>query len=238
MHPITARFLSFSSSKKTLLLIQKEMPLDAEELCFAKAAQSRPELAKLILDSKNNKPEGVQRALFWLSLKAALVSLKQEATLAFAFSETESALQAAGATAEQIECLFLSCLFEEAFESEHDFSEFECAFVLESIQSLAHLASLSEDKLEQVREDFKKQMEPFSASLLNIFNVFFNEFFEEGLEALSGKHIEALYASSFPVEEKELQAFLDFLEAKQWIGPLRKQMLSSKAQQIGAKAEA
>jgi len=235
MHPITARFLSFSSSKKTLLLLQKGMSVDAEELCFAEAAQSRPELAELILNAKNNKPEGVQRALFWLSLKAALVSLKQDASFVPAFLETESALLAEGATPEHVESLFLSCLFEEAFESEHDFSEFDAAFVLESIQTLSHLASLSEEKLESLSADFKKHATSISASAWNAFNGFFNTFLEEGLEMPSEKHMEALYETSTLLEETELHAFLDFLEAKKMMGPLRKQKLLSKALHIGAK---
>jgi len=237
MHPITARFLSFSSSKKTLLLLQKGMSVDSEELCFAEAAKSRPELATLIVQSKNNKPEGVQRALFWLSLKAALVHLQQEALFLPAFSEAESALLAEGATPEQMESLFLSCLFEEAFESEHDFSEFDAAFVLESLHTLAALASLSEDKLEQLRLDFQKHANTMSASALNAFNAFFHTFFEEGLEVPSEKHIEALYEQSPALEEAELSAFLDFLEAKKIMGPLRKQKLLSKALHIGPKEE-
>jgi hypothetical protein len=231
MHPITARFLSFSSSKKALLLLQKGMPIDSEELCFDEAAKSRPELAKLILESKSSKPEGVQRALFWLSLKAALVSLKKDLTFVSAFSETESALLAEGATPEQMESLFLSCLFEEAFESEHDFSEFDAAFVLESIQTLSHLTSLSEDKLEELRLDFEKHTKIISASALSAFNAFFNEFFEEGLEVPSGKHMEALYGLFPSIEETELNAFLDFLEVQKMIGPLRKQKLVSAALQ-------
>jgi|GEM_PF-1502217 len=232
MHPITARFLSFSSSKKTLLLLQKGMPVDSEELCFAEAAQSRPKLAELILNSKSNKPEGVQRALFWLSLKAALVSLKKESVFAAAFAETESALLSEGATEEQMESLFLSCLFEEAYESEHDFSEFNAAFVLESLQALFHLASLSEDKLENLKADFKEYSQSISASAWNIFHAFFDKFFEDGLEMPSGKHIEALYAQFPSMDETELSTFLDFLESKKMMGPLRKQKLVSEALQI------
>ncbi|MCL2011572.1 MAG: hypothetical protein FWG75_02115 [Cystobacterineae bacterium] len=231
MHPITARFLSFSSSKKTLLLLQKGMPVDEEELCFAEAAAGRPEMAKLILESKSNKPEGVQRALFWLSLKAALISLKQNPAFVSAFSETEAALLAEGATAEHIEPLFLSCLFEEAYESEHDFSEFNAAFVLESIQTLSHLASLSADKLENLKLDFEKNTKTLLAAPLNTFGGFFDGFLEEGLELLSEKHIEELYIKSPSIDETELSVWLDFLEAQKIIGPLRKQKLKSKALQ-------
>jgi hypothetical protein len=235
MHPITARFLSFSSSKKTLLLIQKGMPLDSEELCFGEAAQSRPEFTELILKSKSNKPEGVQRALFWLSLKAALVSLKQDALFIPEFSKTESALLAEGATAEQMESLFLSCLFEEAYESEHDFAEFDAAFVLESVQTLFHLASLSESKLENLELVFNKHAQTISADTLKAFLAFFSAFFEEGLEIPSAKHIEALYEQSPSIDETEWSALLDFLEAKRMIGPLRKQKLLSKALQMEAR---
>ncbi|MCL2259023.1 MAG: hypothetical protein FWC18_04265 [Cystobacterineae bacterium] len=207
------------------------MPVDSEELCFAEAAKSRLELAELILNSKSSKPEGVQRALFWLSLKATLVSLQQNPMFIPIFSETESALLAEGATAEQMESLFLSCLFEEAYESEHDFSVFDAAFVLESIQTLSHLASFDENKLETLRLDFEKNIKTIPASQQSIFNTFFNEFFEEGLEIPSEKHIEALYAHSPSLDEAELSAFLDFLETKKMIGPLRKQKLLSKALQ-------
>ena len=237
MHPITARFLSFPSAKKTLLLLHKGMSVDEEERCFEEAAKSRPELEKLILNAKNNKPEGVQRALFWLSLKAALVSLQKDAAFIPAFSETTSALLKEGATAEQIESLFLSCLFEEAFESEYDFSEFDGAFVLESIQTLSHLACLTEDKLENLRLDFQKHATNISPSSWNAFHAFFHAFLQEGLEMPSEKHVEALYASSFSLEEAELHAFLDFLEAQKMVGPLRKQKLLSKALQLGEREE-
>ncbi|MCL2625628.1 MAG: hypothetical protein FWD46_02255 [Cystobacterineae bacterium] len=207
------------------------MPLDSEELCFSKAAESRPELTELILNSKSNKPEGVQRALFWLSLKATLLSLKQNPMFMAAFSETESALLAEGATDEQSESLFLSCLFEEAYESEHDFSEFDAEFVLESIQTLSRLASLDEDKLQNLRLEFEKHAQTIPAVEWKIFNAFFNEFFEEGLEIPSEKHMEALYEQSPSIEETELNVFLDFLEAKKIIGPLRKQKLLAKAMQ-------
>ena len=109
-------------------------PDEPTDEAFISAARARPDLWSAVERAcgKAHPPEEAQNALLVLAARTASTVLEDDERLAGPLERARGALEAEGATPEQVEALVGAVLLEEAFGDDLPADGFDAAFVAES----------------------------------------------------------------------------------------------------------
>jgi hypothetical protein len=203
-------------------------PDEPTDEAFVLAARSRPDLWSAVerAAGKAHPPEAAQNALLVLAAQTATTVLADDDRLTGPLERAWSALQAEGTTEDQIHALIGAVLLEEAFGDDMPAEGFDATFVAESLDTLAHLATLTPDRVTRLEIAFaggpdgpERQARRFAAHTLC------GVAWAEGPDLVSREHLETAATRLEPDQRMALAEFVDHLAEMRLIGPLRRARL-------------
>lgn len=232
MHPVIARFLDVAAALNAVDKSQNEDTLDADEAALVQIVATDPTLAKALAEARGKKSVSptVQQQLIVLATKAATHRLSQDPAIGPRIASATSALKAQGASDEEAQHLVAQAVLEEAFGFAEDPDVFDKEFLGETLDSLTHLAALSQEQVDDWNDAFvragKPEQRPFR---LKVAETLLEAAWGEGPQPLNPEHLDdALERLSGELSEAELNTaagtlaeFLGFLSGKHVVGPTR-----------------
>ncbi len=131
-------------------------PDEPTDQAFVLAARARPDLWSAVerAAGKAHPPEEAQNALLVLAAHTATTVLGDDERLVGPLERARGALEAEGATPEQVDALLGAVLLDEAFGDDLPADGFDAAFVAESLETLAALAILTPDRVTALENAF------------------------------------------------------------------------------------
>lgn len=203
-------------------------PDEPTDEAFVSAARARPDLWTAVerAAGKAHPPEEAQNALLALAAQTATTVLGDDDRLVGPLERAWGALRAEGATEDQIHALLGAVLLEEAFGDDTPADGFDAAFVAESLDTLAQLATLTPDRVTALESAFaggtdgaERRMRRIAAQALC------GVAWSEGPDLISREHLEAAATRLEPEQRVALAEFVDHLAEMRLIGPLRRARL-------------
>ena len=203
-------------------------PDEPTDQAFVLAARARPDLWSAVerAAGKAHPPEEAQNALLVLAAHTATTVLGDDERLLGPLERARGALEAEGATPEQIDALLGAVLLDEAFGDELPADGFDAAFVAESLETLAALATLTPERVTALENAFaggpdgaERRTRRIAAQTLC------GVAWSEGPDLVSREHLEAAAARLEPEQRGALAEFVDHLAEMRLIGPLRRARL-------------
>jgi len=203
-------------------------PDEPTDQAFVLAARARPDLWSAVerAAGKAHPPEEAQNALLVLAAHTATTVLGDDERLLGPLERARGALEAEGATPEQIDALLGAVLLDEAFGDELPADGFDAAFVAESLETLAALATLTPERVTALENAFaggpdgaERRTRRIAAQTLC------GVAWSEGPDLVSREHLEATAARLEPEQRGALAEFVDHLAEMRLIGPLRRARL-------------
>ena len=203
-------------------------PDEPTDEAFVLAARSRPDLWSAVerAAGKAHPPEAAQNALLVLAAQTATTVLADDDRLAGPLERAWGALQAEGAAEDQIHALIGAVLLEEAFGDDMPADGFDAAFVAESLETLAQLATLTPDRVTALEIAFaggpdgaERRARRIAAQALC------GVAWAEGPDLISREHLEAAATRLEPDQRRALEEFVDHLGEMRLVGPLRRARL-------------
>ncbi|MGZ3481549.1 MAG: hypothetical protein ACXU81_14435 [Myxococcaceae bacterium] len=203
-------------------------PDEPTDAAFVLAARGRPDLWSAVerAAGKAHPPEEAQNALLVLAARTATTVLADDDRLVDPLDRARAALESEGATEDQIEALLGAVLLEEAFGDDMPADGFDAAFVAESLDTLAALATLTPERLTALENAFaggpdgaERRMRRIAAQTLC------GVAWSDGPDLISREHLETAAARLGPEQRTALAEFVDHLAEVRLIGPLRRARL-------------
>ena len=203
-------------------------PDEPTDQAFVLAARARPDLWSAVerAAGKAHPPEEAQNALLVLAAHTATTVLGDDERLLGPLERARGALEAEGATPEQIDALLGAVLLDEAFGDELPADGFDAAFVAESLETLAALATLTPERVTALENAFaggpdgaERRTRRIAAQTLC------GVAWSEGPDLVSREHLEATAARLEPEQRGALAELVDHLAEMRLIGPLRRARL-------------
>jgi hypothetical protein len=239
VHPLFARYLNLDAALDTLRRESLGQPLKAEERAFASAARAAAEEAAVLsqADAGASPSPELQKALIIIAARAASLALRDSSELAPLVEKARAALEAEGATEDQIEQFLAALLVEEAFGYDDDGDDFDVRFFTETLKGVPALASLTSERVDGLIDGFTKTA---PAGWEKAYEVAATALFEsawgDGPEPINGEHVEAaleraqaLAATSEHAKLPEaLRRLIESLEGDGLVGPERKKRLTQR----------
>jgi hypothetical protein len=203
-------------------------PDEPTDEAFISAARSRPDLWSAVERAcgKAHPPEDAQNALLVLAARTASTVLGDDERIAGPLERARGALEGEGATPEQVEALVGAVLLEEAFGDDLPADGFDAAFVAESLDTLAQLASLTPQRVNALELAFAGG--PDGAERRNrriAAQTLCGVAWSEGPDLVSREHLEAAAARLEHEQRIALAEFVDHLAEMRLIGPRRRSRL-------------
>jgi hypothetical protein len=203
-------------------------PDEPTDEAFVSAARARPDLWTAVerAAGKAHPPEEAQNALLVLAAQTATTVLGDDDRLVGPLERAWGALQSEGATEDQIHALLGAVLLEEAFGDDMPADGFDAAFVAESLDTLAELATLTPDRLTALEIAFaggpdgpERRMRRIAAQTLC------GVAWSEGPDLISREHLQAAATRLEAEQRVALAEFVDHLAEMRLIGPMRRARL-------------
>jgi len=200
-------------------------PDEPTDEAFVLAARARPDLWSRVerAAGKAHPPEDAQNALLVLAAQTATTVLADDERLVGPLERARGALEAEGATEDQIHALLGAVLLEEAFGDDMPADGFDAAFVEESLETLVQLASLTPDRVAALESAFaggtdgaERRMRRIAAQTLC------GVAWSEGPDLISREHLEAAARRLEPEQRMALAEFVDHLAEMRLVGPMRR----------------
>ncbi|MFT3709245.1 MAG: hypothetical protein QM817_16520 [Archangium sp.] len=248
MHPVIARFIDFSNALGTLQKTDSEQTLDSDESAYLAAAAASPQAKAALLKAKDQKKPSsdVQQHLIVLATRAATIRIGVDAVLGPRITTAKTELQKEGATVEEADDLIAQAVLEEAFGYAEDPEHFDSPYLAETLESLAHLAHVTQETVDEWLETFAKEGTGDQRALnLKVAELLLESAWSEGPQPITPEHVdEALEQIADTVAQSEftralesLQRFLTALSKHHVIGVMRLERLEklvSSARAAGA----
>ena len=203
-------------------------PDEPTDEAFVSAARSRPDLWSTVERAcgKAHPPEEAQNALLVLAARTASTVLGDDDRLAGPLERARGALEAEGATPDQVEALVGAVLLEEAFGDDLPADGFDAPFVAESLDTLAQLATLTPQRVTALELAFaggpdgtERRNRRIAAQTLC------GAAWSEGPDLVSREHLEASGGRLEGDQRVALAEFVDHLAEMRLIGPRRRARL-------------
>jgi hypothetical protein len=200
-------------------------PDEPTDEAFVLAARSRPDLWTTVerACAKAHPPEDAQNALLALAARTASTVLGDDDRLSGPLERARGALESEGATPDQIDALVGAVLLEEAFGDDLPAEGFDAAFVAESLDTLAQLATLTAQRVTALEVAFAGG--PDGAERRNrriAAQTLCGVAWSEGPDLVSREHLEAAAERLEPEQRVALAEFVDHLSEMRLIGPRRR----------------
>ncbi len=235
MHALIAKHLDLTHLQAAL---QKQDSSDPHEMALLVVSAQHPSERKIVLEAKSSgaTSDKVQAAQLFLLTEAALRCLRDEPSCAEAMKRVEEAFANQGATADEVTPLLGTAILEEALGYADDPDVFDQPFLLETLQSLVPLASVTEDTLEQWVETFSKSGAKSDIALrLTVAQTLFATAWSDGPALIAAETVDdAVESLSQTVAASDLRhageyliELLHFLADQSLIGPTRLERLSN-----------
>lgn len=244
MHPVIARFLDLPAAVAALEKKDGEATLDSEESALIAAGERYPKSRKAVLEAKKSKSPSpaAQQHLIVLATRAATAIVALDSLLGPRVESAKAALQKEGASEEEAEDLVAQAVLEEAFGYAEDPDHFDKAYLAETLESLVHLAAMTQDAIDDWLEAFARGgAEGERALRLAVAERLLECAWGEGPQPITPEHVDdaleqlgdAVAASEFPRAVALLVELLEALRTRQVVGPLRLERLSQLARAAG-----
>ncbi|MFO0601275.1 MAG: hypothetical protein U0228_38550 [Myxococcaceae bacterium] len=251
MHPLIARFIDLTNAVATLEKNGFERTLDADEAAYVRAADRMPQARVAILKAKGKaKPSSdVQQQLIVVATRAAALRATTDRELGPRIETARAALLKEGASESEADDLIAQAVLEEAFGYAEDPGHFDAPYLAETIESLAHLAPITQDTVDEWLETFAKEATAEARALqLKVAELMLESAWSEGPQPITPEHVDetleliadAVAQTEFTRALETLQRFLAFLGKRHVIGPTRLERLAkivSTASAAGAEVD-
>jgi hypothetical protein len=203
-------------------------PDEPTDEAFISAARSRPDLWSTVERAcgKAHPPEEAQNALLVLAARTASTVLGDDERLSGPLERARGALESEGASPEQVEALVGAVLLEEAFGDDLPADGFDAPFVAESLETLAHLAMLTPQRVAALEIAFAGGPDGAEGRNRRIAaQTLCGVAWSEGPDLVSREHLEAAATRLEPEQRTALAEFVDHLAEVRLIGPRRRARL-------------
>jgi hypothetical protein len=237
MHPLITRYLDLSKLVATIEKAGQAVALDADEAALMAALAKEPKLKDELLKAKGKaQPSGTlqQRAII-LSVQAATRRLFDDAALGPKAKAALAVLEAEGASAEEGTALVSQVLLDEAFGYAEDPTEFDAAYVAETLETLVPLAKLNADLVDDWLEAWAKSGPAAEKALrITVGEALLDAAWSEGPMPIAPEHVDDTIdhlgdtvASADRIKSLEaLRGFIAFLAQQQVLGAERARRLT------------
>lgn len=237
MHPIIARFLDLPAAIAALEKLDTETTLDSEESALIAAAATHPQSRAVVMKARGAKKvsNDAQQHLILLATHAATSRISVDPMLGPRVTSARAALEKEGATTEEADALIAQAVLEEAFGYAEDPDSFDAAYVAETLESLSHLAAITQDTVDAWLEAFAKDGGDDARALrLTVAEAVLESAWSEGPQPITPEHVDealerlgdSVAASDFEKAAATVEAFLAFLFARHVIGRERQARLT------------
>jgi hypothetical protein len=243
MHPLIAKYLDLTQLQNALATTEEadafHTAVRAAGVVFA--AEQKTVLAATAQSAASSK---VQAAQMFLLTEATLTCLRSDPECAAAMQKVEQAFVAQGATRDEVTPLLGAAVLEEALGYADDPDVFDRPFLLETLQSLIPLASLTEDTLDAWVEHFSKSGDKKDVALrLTVAQTLFETAYGDGPALISAETVddatealtERVAAADIAKAGETLVELLNVLSEKSLIGVTRLNRLANIAL-VGSRA--
>ncbi len=232
MHPVIARFLDLPAAVHALEKKDGEATLDSEESALIAAGDRYPKSRQAVLAAKQSKQPSpsAQQHLVVLATRAASACVALDSKLGPRVTSALAALQQEGASEEEAEALIAQAVLEEAFGYAEDPAHFDAEYLAETLETLVHLAALTQDRIDDWLETFARQGPAGERALrLKVAELVLETAWGEGPQPITPEHLDdaleqladAVAQSEFARAAQVLIEFLGFLREQQLVGPER-----------------
>lgn len=230
MHPTLARYLHPAVTRALLARIDEGEDVGPEHRHLAAVAARWPDERREILSAPEHVPPRAQSAVLFLATHAALKAAREGPPLAADLEAASSALQRAGAEADEADALFAQLFAEEAFDADADPESFDADWVREGLRDLPALVALDASRVEALLTEFcdraptrvlRKEHERAARALLEAA-------WAEGVAPITAEHLDEALAA-LPEAARAIQLFVEFLHEKGLVGRLRAERLAGRA---------
>ena len=236
MHPLIARFIDLPAALLALEKEETESTLDAEEAALASAAASFPIARAAVLKSRGAKTPSseAQQQLIVLATRAATLRLSIDPMLGPRVTSAKAALQKEGASEPEADDLIAQAVLEEAFGYAEDLEVFDAEFLAETLDSLAYLAQVTQEKVDEWLETFARGGPVGDRALrLKVAEVLLESAWSEGPQPITPEHLDdaieqladTVADTEFTRAAQTLTEFLGFLTQQRVVGSDRQRRL-------------
>ena len=236
MHPLIARFLDLPAAITALEKEEKEFTLDSEEAALVTAAAAFPKARAAVLKARGSKSPSseAQQQLIVLATRAATLRISVDPMLGPRITSAKAALQKEGATEPEADDLIAQAVLEEAFGYAEDPEVFDSEYLAETLDSLASLARVTQESVDDWLETFARSGAAGDRALrLKVAEVLLESAWSEGPQPITPEHLDdaieqladSVAESEFARASLTLAGFLGFLAEQHVIGEERKKRL-------------
>lgn len=236
MHPLIARFIDLPAALMALEKAQTESTLDGEEAALVTAAAAFPKARAAILKARGAKTPSsdAQQHLIVLATRAATLRISVDPMLGPHVTLAKAALQKEGASEPEADDLIAQAVLEEAFGYAEDPEVFDAEFLAETLESLAYLAQVTQDTVDEWLETFARNGPPGDRALrLKVAEVLLESAWSEGPQPITPEHLDdaieqladTVADTEFTRAAQTLTEFLAFLAQQHVVGSMRKSRL-------------
>jgi|APLak6261666879_1056058.scaffolds.fasta_scaffold00508_3 hypothetical protein len=236
MHPLIARYLDLPAAIATLEKLESEATLDSDESAFITAANKNAKARAAIMKARGAKTPSndAQQHLIILATQAATARLAVDPLIGPRITSARAALQKEGASADEADGLIAQAVLEEAFGYAEDPEVFDAEYLAETIDSLAHLAHLTQETVDEWLETFAKQGAAGDRPLsLKVAEIMLEAAWSEGPQPITPEHLDdaveqladTVAESEFEKAVATLKSFLAFLVERHVVGKERAKRL-------------
>lgn len=236
MHPLIARYLDLPAAIATLEKLESEATLDSDESAFITAANKNAKARAAIMKARGAKTPSndAQQHLIILATQAATARLAVDPLIGPRITSARAALQKEGASADEADGLIAQAVLEEAFGYAEDPEVFDAEYLAETIDSLAHLAHLTQETVDEWLETFaKKGAAGDRPLLLKVAEIMLEAAWSEGPQPITPEHLDdaveqladTVAESEFEKAVATLKSFLAFLVERHVVGKERARRL-------------
>jgi uncharacterized membrane protein len=231
MHPLIAKYLDLSVAVAALNQ-PSHATLNLDDAALVAAAQANPGARTAVLKAAGSKvvSNDAQGQLIILATRAATLRLAADPVLGPRITTARSALEKEGATAEEAETLLAQAVLEEAFGYAEDPDVFDADYLAETLDTLAQLAVVTQENVDDWLEAFARKGAPTERVLrLKVAEVVLESAWGDGPQPITPEHVDdalerlADTVASSEVDRAQATAkdFLTFLHGLRLLGPQR-----------------
>ncbi len=209
MHPVLERYLNLDVAVDALHRDELGQVLKAEERLFAEVARRFPDRRSALLSARGKQQPShqAQQALIALAAHAAVADLMQDEALGDAMRAAREALLREEASEEEAEQLLASLVLEEAFGYENIEVRFDRAFFAETLDGVAALAALTQERLTSLHGEFMRSARAEEQQAHHdAYEALIRAAWEEGPQPINPEHIEAALETLQSAKPKGISA--------------------------------
>lgn len=236
MHPLIARFIDLPAAVLALEKADQESTLDSEEAALIAAATAFPKARAAVLKARGAKSPSseAQQQLIVLATRAATLRIQVDPMLGPRITSAKAALQGEGAAETEADDLIAQAVLEEAFGYAEDPEVFDAAYLAETLDSLAYLARVTQETIDDWLEKFARAGATGDRALrLKVAEVLLESAWSEGPQPITPEHLDdaveqladTVAESEFTKAAEALKQFLGFLAEQHVVGTERKARL-------------